>query len=420
MYHNDPRGEELDELLRQVDDLLAGGDGHPLDGPAVPESGGEPEFDPDAYLPYELRQSEPILYRNYGNGYGTGAPGAAQPMNIPAYNADFRRERRQERDADEPFHMPRPEYTDGAEAPAPKKRRRRGRGCLVALAAPLCLLLALLLAVSLLLQPPSSDEAIGERKRATATVLVCGTDADGTRTDTMMLLYLSGSEKRVGLLSLPRDTYTIATAGYAAKLNSAYGRNNCGEEGMEALLDYMADIIGYRPDGYVLVNMDVVPKIVDRLGGVEVDVPLSFTEGSITLQQGLQRLNGEETLALLRHRSSYATADLKRVEMQRAVIKACMEQWISLDRLTDAGAILELVEENTLSSLSRGNYLWIAKTVLMNLGKGFVTETLPGHADYVAGGSYYLLDRQGVAELINQSFNPYKAAIDPADLNIAG
>ena len=48
------------------------------------------------------------------------------------------------------------------------------------------------------------------------------------------------------------------------------------------------------------------------------------------------------------------------------------------------------------------------------------TATLPGRADYIDGQSFYLLDRQAVAELLNESFNPSKTPISAENLQIAG
>lgn len=132
----------------------------------------------------------------------------------------------------------------------PPKRRKKHRG-LKLLLGILLVLLALVVGVYLWIrssiQMPETTQPIGARKEGAATVLLCGTDQEGTRTDTMMLLYLNAQEQAVTLVSLPRDTLTHTASGNDAKLNSAYGRNNGGEEGMEALLDYVADIIGYRP-----------------------------------------------------------------------------------------------------------------------------------------------------------------------------
>lgn len=459
MRNDDPRQSELDELLRQVDSLLD-----------EPGRGGTAPDEPDIseYTPPEARREEPRMFyqnaangygsqvRNYQNHYGNPQPEPREPSprydyrqaedeyieqaySIPAYNADFhssRRERSQKpkAEASRPWsRTPRQQsrweqepQTDLPPAPGkhPTKKPRRKRGCCgcgcAGLLTALALMLALVVGLGLwLFDRPETDAPIGPRKRDTATILICGTDADGTRTDTMMLLYLSGSEKKAGLLSLPRDTYTIATAGYAAKLNSAYGRNDCGEEGMEALLDYVQDIIGYRPDGYVLVGMDTVPQVVDAMGGVDVDVPQTVETDGVVVEGGLQHLDGEHALALLRHRSSYAMADLGRVEVQRLVVESCMKQWVSLSSLSRIPQALSVMEETSLSSLSLRNYLWIGKTLLKCMSAGVETRTLPGYPDYIGGVSYYLLNRQEVADLMNESYNPYQVTIDAADLNIA-
>ena len=46
------------------------------------------------------------------------------------------------------------------------------------------------------------------------------------------------------------------------------------------------------------------------------------------------------------------------------------------------------------------------------------TATLPGYADMIDGGSYYVLDPRGVAEIINEYCNPYVRDINPEDLTI--
>lgn len=459
MNHPNDNNQDLDDLLRQVDALL--------DDDNTDDWYGEDEIDVDEYAPDDTRAEPDVpLYQNYSNGYGrnvsnyaNGYGGRAAPEqparsepSIPAYNADFqsqsRRSRREQypqmgQDADFRESARKSEYRDygqpeSAEPPKrssrrrqqetapeaaktkpPKKRKGCGCGCSTMLIALAMVALCVFGLVQWLFQPPQSEASIGERKSDTATILICGTDEDGTRTDTMMLLYLSGSEHRVGLLSIPRDTYTITSGGYAAKLNSAYGRNGCGEEGMEGLLDYIQDIIGYRPDGYILVDMTLVSQLVDLMGGVEAEVPNTFDTATLHLEAGLQQLNGDQVLALLRHRATYATADLARVEVQRSVIKACMEQWISFSSLPKLGSALELLENNSTSTLTTRNYLWMGLKILTNLNN-FSNDTLPGYADYIADASYYILYRDQVAEMINSGYNPYKTDISASDLNIAG
>lgn len=343
--------------------------------------------DLEGYIPPVARDGEDRTYRNYSNGYGSRPTRAARRV---------------------------------------AKRQRRGPGCGMGCAAVLVVLAALVMAAWMfaasMMKMPVSSDSLGHRKENTATVLLCGTDKDGTRTDTMMLLYLDGNNNRVGLLSLPRDTLTITDSGKRAKLNSAYGRNGCGEEGMEWTLNYVQRIIGYRPDGYILVDMELVPRIVDLMGGVDVHLDHHIrveTDGvEVYVPAGDAHLNGEEVLATLRYRYGYYNADLGRVEVQRMVIKECMKQWVSPAKLALLPQALELIESESLTDLELSNYLWIGKTILMGMDN-MTSDTLPGYPDMRGGVSYYVLYPEKVAELINESYNPYTVDIDADDLEIA-
>ena len=374
MKNNDSYdSQEFDALVRQIDALTSG------------ES---------------LEENTPA-YQNYSNGYG-------RPQ-----SAEYR-----------DYGEKTPSRAARAAGQTRRKSRRKGCcgcGCATVLLAAVALMAAVVLFVSSLVQMPVSSDSIGERKEKTATILLCGTDKDGTRTDTMMLLYLDGAENRVGLLSIPRDTLTRTAEGKRAKLNSAYGRNGCGEEGMEWTMTYIQRIIGYRPDGYILVDMELVPKIVDLMGGVDVHLDHHIrvhTDGEeVYVPAGDQHLNGEEVLATLRYRYGYADADLGRVKVQRMVITECMKQWVSPAKIGLLPEALDLIQEESLTDLSVNNFLWIGKTILTGMDS-MTSDTLPGYADMRGGASYFVLYPDRVAELINESYNPYTVEIDVDDLTI--
>ena len=140
----------------------------------------------------------------------------------------------------------------------------------------------------------------------------------------------------------------------------------------------------------------------------------------IDLEAGLQTLNGEQAMGLVRFRKGYANQDLGRVEVQREFISACMDQWLTLGNLTKLPQALSLFLDSTTTDLTRGNLLWIAWTAWRAGLDNVHSETLPGYADMIDGASYYVLDREGVAQLINNYANPYLQDIDASDLNIAG
>ena len=385
MKNNNPyNDQDFDDLSRRVDALLDG------------------EKDVTEYTPAGLDTDDGMVFQNFSNNYG-GKQAA------PAEYRDYGGQKPPSRAA------------RAAGRPA-RKRKRRGCGCATVMLMLLALVVGGLLFVGSLFKMPVSEDSLGSRKEKTATVLLCGTDKDGTRTDTMMLLYLDGAENRIGLLSLPRDTYTITDEGKRAKLNSAYGRNGCGEEGMEWTMTYVQRTIGYRPDGYILVDMELVPKIVDLMGGVNVHLDHHIrvhTDGEeVYVPAGDAHLDGKEVLATLRYRYGYADADLGRVKVQRMVITECMKQWVSPAKLPLLPDALELIQEESLTDLSVGNFLWIGKTILAGMND-MTSDTLPGYADMRGGASYFVLYPDQVAELINESYNPYTVAIDVDDLNIA-
>lgn len=389
MKNNDHyNSRDFEELSRQVDALL--------DGTDTPAQYNEPD----------LLVEEGATYQNFSNGY-------TRPQSQPEEYRNYGGQR----------------PTRAAKAAAGKTRRKRrkkggccGCGCATAILAVIALTVAAVLFVGSFFEMPVSSDSIGQRKEKTATILLCGTDKDGTRTDTMMLLYLDGAENRIGLLSLPRDTLTRTSEGKRAKLNSAYGRNGCGEEGMTWTLNYVEKIIGYRPDGYILVDMELVPRIVDLMGGVDVHLDHHIrvhTDGvEVYVPAGDAHLNGEEVLATLRYRYGYYNADLGRVEVQRMVITECMKQWVSPAKLALLPDALELVQNESLTDLSVGNFLWIGKTILTSMDN-MTSDTLPGYADMRGGASYFVLYPDQVAELINESYNPYNTVIDVDDLQIA-
>lgn len=416
--------DDIDALLREVNAVL--GNKEPASQP-------------------EQTQPEPII-RNYANNYGRGAEPSA-PM-IPAYNRDYEAAKKRGSQTELPPQQEaayQPEYEDeeygekiyeDEDAPleepviAPqsgKQKKKKKGGCLRAFVILLLFFGAFCLGLSCLIKAPKTNAPLGVRKSGAVSILLCGTDKDGTRTDTMMLLYLNPREDAIHLVSLPRDTMTRTTSGKLAKLNSAFGRNNGKEnpqEGMENLLLYVKDIVGYKPDGYMLIDLDSFVEIVDLMGGVEFDVPQDMyyedpTQGLIIdLKKGMQTLNGYQAMGLVRFRKGYSNQDLGRVSVQSQFLSACMKQWMKISNIKKLPQVLSTLEENTTTDLSKRNLLWLAVNAL-RAGIGNVeSATLPGKPASRNGASYYILDAQGVAETVNQYCNPYKETITTEHLTI--
>ncbi len=291
--------------------------------------------------------------------------------------------------------------------------------------AVLVLLLAILTAAFhfLIASQPEAENALSARKPGSSTILVAGTDEGGYRTDSMMLVNVDRTEKTISLVSIPRDTLIYCEYS-VPKINSAYGWAGGGEQGMQELLLRVSEIIGFTPDGYVVVDLSIFQQLVDLMGGVTFDVPVDMhysdpTQNlNIDLQAGKQRLNGEQAMQVARFRSGYATADLGRIEVQRSLASAAIRQWVSLRGAIHLPQAVKLIADHTNTDLSTRNLLWLAESFLLCSRSDIKSATLPGYAENHASGSYYVLDAAGVADIVNQYINPYEKGVQAADLFI--
>lgn len=311
---------------------------------------------------------------------------------------------------------------DGGSRPK-RQRRRLGAGWKI-----LIFLLVLLIGAGagvhfLWARQPVAEDGLGARKEGCSTILIAGTDKGGYRTDTMMLLSVDRAAGKLSLVSIPRDTLIYCEYS-VPKINSAYGFAGGGEAGMQELLKRVGEIIGFEPDGYVVLDLDGFEQLVALMGGVKFNVPMDmhYSDPSqdlyIDLAAGEQTLSGAEAMQLVRFRSGYATADLGRVGVQREFVSAALDQWLSVKNVIKVPAVLKLLSQSTQSNLSSANYIWLAEAALACDRVNVQTRTLPGTATNIAGGAYYVLDAVGVAETVNECCNPYEQGVAVSDLYI--
>lgn len=169
---------------------------------------------------------------------------------------------------------------------------------------------------------------------------VDGTNLDrGNRSDSMMILTIDGKNKNLKLTSLARDTYVDIKGHSTEKLTHAYAY-----DGPELLLDTIKTNFGITIDKYVTVNFNSFIKIVDLIGGVEVNVTQndlkilnetiqecytldrSENKGGIEYisRSGINNLNGYQALAFSRIR--YQDSAYARDSRQREVIEAAINK----------------------------------------------------------------------------------------------
>lgn len=318
--------------------------------------------------------------------------------------------------------MSEPQYVVPDEKPPKRKKKRRWLRWIIGIVlATLILVIGATAFLYFYSEQPTEGDNSREMKDDVSAILVAGTDESGLLTDTIMLLCTDRENKRINIMSIPRDTKV--NLNYSTpKINLAYHLNGRGEEGMEALMKYVGQCVGFMPNGYVLLDLDCFIELVDLFGGVEFEVPCTMyyedpaQDLYINLEPGLQKLDGEEVMGVVRFRSGYAMADLQRVNVQRDFIFAAMKQWATVRNVTKLPKALDIMDEYSLTDLSKRNFLWLAWSVLICGTDDIHSVTIPWKLD---GGYVEIEADEEYIDMINEYFNPYEEEVELSDLKIA-
>lgn len=260
-----------------------------------------------------------------------------------------------------------------------------------------------------------------EKKEITEpfTMLLLGVDSEkeglnpnqAFNGDTIMLITFNPETLNTTMFSIPRDTYVPIACNhdYSNKINSA------AAYGTDCMIDTVENLTDIKIDHYTKINFKGVVELVDALGGVTVDVPIEFCEqnsdrkkGShkICLEKGKQKLDGEEALALARHRKTLVKGDFARGQNQQLVVEAMTDQIKEVKSVKTFYNILEAVSNNMDTDLSTNQILSfynVAKKMMfsennnvLNIQKTYLTGS-DGHV----GGSYvFNYDEESLNEII--------------------
>ncbi len=141
-------------------------------------------------------------------------------------------------------------------------------------------------------------------------------------------------EGKLNIVSLPRDMLVNVNLNIK-KINQPYAAaKNNGEDAAKALLDTVADVLGYSVDLYAFINIEAAAEIVDAIGGVYFDIPFDMDWDApdqdfyIHIKAGPQTLNGENFVNAMRFRMSndgshtYAGGDIERIQFQQQLLMA--------------------------------------------------------------------------------------------------
>ena len=230
-----------------------------------------------------------------------------------------------------------------------------------------------------------------------ATVMIMGVDEradDVVRSDTLMIATLDPDKNQAALLSVPRDTRVKIKGHGFDKINAAYayGGRKLTQETIESLLNT-------HIDHYIKINVHGFTKIIDALGGIDIDVekrmyyedPWDDDGGLyIDLQPGMQHMDGKTAITYVRYRDE--EGDIGRIKRQQNFMKAVMDKLVSPTIIPKLPAIVSAVSDSVETDMSVSEILSFLGTLQDAKDNGLKSEMLPGKPVYIEGISYWVPD----------------------------
>lgn len=250
----------------------------------------------------------------------------------------------------------------------------------------------------------------------TKYILVMGVSEDISTelTDTMMLCGYNPSTGKAFIYSIQRDTFVgenKSSAKASNKINAQYSK------GVDKSIEAVQDLTGITIDNYIVIKTSMLVELVDLLGGVEFDVPITMDYDDPTqdlhihLKKGTQTIDGDKAEQLLRFRhnnngtsypSSYGDNDYGRMRTQREFIKATAKQTLTFGNITKINGIINTVSENlvtdfeTKEMLAYVPYMAVFNTDNLEMGE------IPGDNKMINGISFFVADEKEAKENVKK------------------
>jgi LCP family protein required for cell wall assembly len=254
-------------------------------------------------------------------------------------------------------------------------------------------------------------------------------DESIARTDTMILVTIDPASGKAAMISIPRDLW-VTIPGYGEnRVNMSHylGEKDGYPGGGPALaMKTVQYNLGVPIHFYVRVDFDGFRRIVDTLGGVDIDVQhaiddpkypdMNYGYDPFHIEVGMQHLDGYTALKFARTRATLG-ADFDRARRQQQVLLAIRQRALAIDVVpkipelwtTMAGTVqtdlqlMDLLELAKLADLIQGDHI---QSVVIDhtMTVDYTTET---------GARVLLPVRERIRPLIEQMFSSPKAVVAP-------
>jgi LCP family protein required for cell wall assembly len=224
-----------------------------------------------------------------------------------------------------------------------------------------------------------------------------GSEVEGSRTDTIMLVQVVPETGDVKLLSVPRDLLVEIEPGVEDRINAAYSYGGI-EETIGALQGYAQVPIEH----YAVVDFEGFRDVINAMGGVEIDVEDEIPP-KYGIKDGIQTLNGAQALFYARYRGT-AGGDMDRIRHQQRLIAALRSKAFGWDTVTKLPHIARVMNRNVETNLAFDEALSLGRLLISREHAQMTASQLKGTPKTLPNGEEVLVPDQEANEAILAQF----------------
>ena len=326
------------------------------------------------------------------------------------------------KDSDKDFDLPdapewisrkwQEEHYEETHSPAPRKiyKKKKNYNRLIALIIIMLMIIGGFIYYLCTSDNEDAAPTVVSQQSNALNIMIMGVDRradDVGRSDTLMVLTYNPADKKASLLSLPRDTRVHIEKNDYDKINHAYayGGHELTQKTVEAFLNVPMDY-------YVMIDVHAFEKIIDAVGGVDIDVekrmyyedPWDDDGGLvIDLYPGKQHMDGKTAIQYVRYRDG--EGDIGRINRQQKFMKALMSQVISPSVLPKLPEIIKNVSSAVQTNMPLDMMITLITDLPTIQQNGLNSAMIPGKPAYIEDISYWIPDIAKSRELIAQNMN---------------
>ncbi|MBF0713925.1 LCP family protein [Gemella sp. GH3] len=239
-----------------------------------------------------------------------------------------------------------------------------------------------------------------------------GQTRENSRTDSIIYMAVNKNQKRMDMVSIPRDSLTLmreksdnnnSNAYFFDKITHAHAYG-----GTDGTIDAVTNLVNAPVNFYVIINFKAFEKVIDSLGGVELYVPFDMVEqnangeeGTVELKKGWHTLNGEQALAFARSR--YYDSDIERGQRQLQVIHAVIDKAQSINALAKVNELIQIGGDNVTHNMTM-KQITSAVSMFASNDINIVSHRLGGY-DAMINDVYYYYPKSSHLQYISSVLN---------------